>query len=102
MPVRLTLAGVYNVHHYRRSICHVAQPTFVGCNGTAVVFEVIFFLSVRRKDANVCVLEEELGVEIAADKAVGLDDFLEFHIDKVVVRIDVLLDETLGLQERRQ
>jgi hypothetical protein len=62
-----------------------------------VVIEVIFFLSVRGKDADVCVLEKELGIEIATDETVGLDDLLKFHIDKVVVRVDVLLDKTLGL-----
>jgi hypothetical protein len=57
-----------------------------------VVVEIVFFLPVGRQDADVGVLEEELWVEVAAYKAVGLDDLLQIDIDKVVVRVDVLLD----------
>lgn len=67
-----------------------------------MVVEVIFFLPVGRQDTDVGVLEEELGIEVAAYEAVGLDNLLKLDIDKVVVRVDVLLDQTLDLEEGRK
>ena len=67
-----------------------------------MVVEIVFFLPVGRQDTDIGVLEEELWVEVAAHKAVGLDDLLQIDVDKVVVRVDVLLDQPLHLQERRE
>lgn len=64
-----------------------------------MVVEVIFFLPVRRQNTNVGILEKEFWVKVAAHEAVGLDDLFELDIDKVVVRVDVLLDQTLDLEE---
>ena len=41
-------------------------------------------------------------VDIRFDTLVGLDDVFQVDVDKVVERIDMLLDQTLDLQERWQ
>ncbi len=41
-------------------------------------------------------------VHVRLDTFVRLDDLFQVHIDKVVERVDVLLDQTLNLQERWQ
>ena len=64
--------------------------------------EVIFFLPVGRKNADIGVFEEELGVEVAANEAIGFDNLLEVDVNKMVVRVHVLLDQTLDLQEGGQ
>jgi hypothetical protein len=39
-------------------------------------------------------LKVEPAVDLAANNAVRLDDFLDVMVDKVVIRVDVLFDET--------
>lgn len=39
-------------------------------------------------------LEVEAAVDLAANDAIRLDDFLDIMVDEVVVRVDMLFDET--------
>jgi len=41
-------------------------------------------------------------VYIRLDTLVGLNDLFQVHVDEVVEGVDVLLDQTLNLQECRQ
>lgn len=47
-------------------------------------------------------LEKKAWVCFAEDEFVCLHDFLELDFDKVVERVDVLLDKTLDLEKRRK
>ena len=49
---------------------------------------------------NVCVGDVEFGVYIAEYGLVGLDNSLEVDIDKKIVRVNVLFNETFDLQKR--
>lgn len=41
-------------------------------------------------------------VDVAADGRTRLDDFLQLDLDEVIVRVDVLLNQTLDLEEGRE
>ena len=58
-------------------------------------------LHIRHPDAHVQVLQIEARIGIALHLVVRPDNVLDVHIDEVVERIDVLLNQTLDLQERR-
>lgn len=47
-------------------------------------------------DVDIGVAEEEFRVDIGRDEVVCFEDLFQFRVDKVVERVDVLLDETLG------
>lgn len=53
-------------------------------------------------DADVGVLEVEVGVDVGRDARVGAQDGLQVDVDKVVERVDVLLDEAFDGEEGRQ
>jgi hypothetical protein len=40
-----------------------------------------------------------MGVDIRLDTFVGPDNLFQIHVDEVVERVDMLLDETLDFQE---
>lgn len=46
-------------------------------------------------------LEEKTGISFAVDCRARLYDFLELNFNEVVVRIDVLLHQTLDLEKGR-
>ena len=50
-------------------------------------------------DVYVCVRDVEFWVYIAEYSLVGLDDPLEININKEIVRVNVLFDETFHFQE---
>lgn len=47
-------------------------------------------------------LEIEMRVYVRLDTLVGLDDLFQVHVDEVVEGVDMLLNQTLDLQECRQ
>lgn len=47
-------------------------------------------------------LEEKSRIRIAVYRRTRLHDFLELNLDKVIIRIDMLLHQTLDFQESRQ
>ena len=62
----------------------------------------IWVRAVGETDVNIGVLEPETRVYIRGDFAVCFYDILDVYVNKVVERVDVLLDETLDLKKRGQ
>ena len=58
--------------------------------------------AVRHADTNVEVSDEHVWIDITVHCRVCFDDVLEVLIDKVVVRVGMLLDETFDLEESRE
>ena len=89
-----------NIHEDRRRVCQVSKSAFVRCNfsndGHIIVFEAFW-----RADADACVFKEELIIDVGADEFVGVEDVGELVLDEVVIRVDVLLDESLYFEESR-
>lgn len=49
-------------------------------------------------DVNVGISEEEFGVHVRGHQVVGFEDLFKLGIDKIVERIDVLLDKTFAFK----
>lgn len=58
--------------------------------------------SFGRAYADVGVLEVKVGIDVGGDAGVGAEDGLQLDVDKVVERVDVLLDETFHGEEGGQ
>mmetsp|Transcript_98 Transcript_98/g.180 ORF Transcript_98/g.180 Transcript_98/m.180 type:complete len:259 (-) Transcript_98:470-1246(-) len=91
---------VLNVHTDGRCVRHVPQAALLRRD----VLHNEVFLVRRLADVYVQVFEIKVGVGIAGDLLVGLrvDDFLDFLVDEIVKRVDVLAHEPPHLQEVRQ
>lgn len=55
--------------------------------------------AVWEADVNVGVFEPKARIDIRGDLVVGSDDVLDVHIDEIVERVDVLLDQTFDSEE---
>ena len=95
----MSTPGIFDVDSDESGVGHIAQSTLVGGNRLGIVEG---FLHVWLPDRNIEVLQVEGGVCIAPHHLVGPHDLLDLHVDEVVERIDVLLDETLHLQKGRE
>jgi hypothetical protein len=58
--------------------------------------------SSRRSDPDVGIFDEEFRVSVGDDQTIGLEDLFDIRLNKVVERVEMLLDETLNLEESRQ
>lgn len=50
-------------------------------------------------NVDICVAEEEDGVDVGRDEGVSVEELFEIGRDEVVEGVDVLLDETFGFEE---
>lgn len=58
------------------------------------------FDTFRLTDTDICVSDEHVRVNVTVDGGIGTEDCLQLSVDKEVVGIDVLFDQTLDLEER--
>ena len=56
----------------------------------------------RLTNVDIVISKEEIRVDIAQHLSVGFDDLLEFDLDEIVKGVDMLLDKTFDLEERRK
>jgi hypothetical protein len=55
--------------------------------------------AIRKSDMNVGILQPETGIYVRRDLVICLQDVLDVHIDKVIKRVDMLLDKTLDFKK---
>jgi hypothetical protein len=67
-----------------------------------VGYEQLLSCKVKRLRNRRHLLEVEMRIDIGFDTLVRSDDLFQVDVDKVVERVDMLLDQTLDLQECRQ
>lgn len=89
-------ASVFDVDVDGRRVAQIAQPTLVRRDA---LVDGVLVGSFGRADADVEVFEVEVGVDVRGDAGVRAEDRLEVDVDKVVERVDVLLDESLDGEE---
>ena len=90
--------GVLDVDEDGGAVGETSVATLIGRD--SIVHNVGILLITRSIDVDVCVAETELGVHIAADLPVGLEDFLHLDLNEKVERVNLLLYESSRLEQR--
>ena len=90
--------GVLDVDEDGGAVGETSVATLVGRD--SIVHNVGILLITRSIDVDVCVAEAELGVHIAADLPVGLEDLLHLDLNEKVERVNLLLNESSRLEQR--
>ena len=66
------------------------------------VLRPLLIKTTRLTNVDIVISKEEIRVDIAQHLSVGFDDLLEFDLDEIVEGVDMLLDKTFDLEERRK